>query len=194
MEAYLAQAQVNTQIVRPEDAIQDPKNPILTWSEQLIPTFQRYRIYSTQNQMEENILSSFPDYKLYKDRSIYVGTFLGGPLVAGYLAAENYKKLGQPNKVKNAWIIAILATIAILGALFFLPGVEKIPNYIIPLIYTGIAQFLVQKYQGNAIKAHIAKGGQVYSTWRAVWIGLIGVLVLVAIIAILMLLTDGKYL
>ena len=142
--------------------------------------------------MEENILPSFPDYKLYNDRSIYVGTFLGGPLVAGYLAAENYKKLGQPAKVKNAWIIALIATLAILGAIFFIPGLEKIPNYLIPLIYTAIAQFLIQKFQGNAIKAHIAQGGQIYSTWRAVWIGLIGVLVLVALVAVLMLVTDKR--
>ena len=142
--------------------------------------------------MEENILSSFPDYKLYNDRSIYVGTFLGGPLVAGYLAAENYKKLGQPTKVKNAWIIALIATLAILGAIFFIPGLEKIPNYLIPLIYTAIAQFLIQKFQGNAIKAHIAQGGQIYSTWRAVWIGLIGLLVLVALISVLILLTDKR--
>ena len=140
--------------------------------------------------MEENILSSFPEYKLYNDRSIYAGTFLGGPLVAGYLAAENYEKLGQPTKVKSAWITAIVATIAILGAIFFIPGLEKIPNYIIPLIYTVIAQFLVQKFQGDAIKAHIAKGGQIYSIWRAVLIGLIGVTVLIALIAAFMLLTD----
>jgi len=140
--------------------------------------------------MEENILHSFPDYKLYNDRSFYVGTLLGGPMVAGYLAAENYKKLGQPAKVKNAWIIALIATLAILGAVFFIPGLEKIPNYIIPLIYTAIAQFLVQKSQGNAIKAHIAQGGQIYSTWRAVWIGLIGLLVLVALISVLILLMD----
>ena len=142
--------------------------------------------------MEENILPSFPDYKLYNDRSIYVGTFLGGPLVAGYLAAENYKKLGQPDKVKNAWIIALIATLAILGAIFFIPGLEKIPNYLIPLIYTAIAQFLVQKSQGNAIKAHIAQGGQIYSAWRAALIGLIGVLILVALVCVLVLLTDKR--
>ena len=140
--------------------------------------------------MEENILSSFPEYKLYNDRSIYVGTFLGGPLVAGYLAAENYKKLGQPTKVKSAWIIAVIATVAIFGAIFLIPHLEKIPNYIIPLIYTAIAQFLIQKFQGDAIKAHIAKGGQIYSIWRAVLIGLIGALVLIAVIVAIMLLTD----
>ena len=140
--------------------------------------------------MEENLLSVPPNFKLYKDRAIYVGTFLGGPLVAGYLAAENFKQLDQPEKVKKAWTIAIIATVVIFGGIFLIPNMDKIPNYIIPLIYTGITQYLVQKYQGAAIKSHIEKGGQVYSVWRAVWIGLVGLAILLTIIFAIVLLTN----
>jgi hypothetical protein len=140
--------------------------------------------------MEENLILPLPDYKLYKDRAIYVGTILGGPLVAGYLAAENFKHIGQPDKVKNAWFVAIIATVVIFGVVFYIPGVQKLPNYIIPLIYTGIAQYLVQRFQGNAIKEHIAQGGQIYSVWRAVWIGLIGLLILLALIFAFILMTN----
>ena len=93
------------------------------------------------------------------------------------------------DKVKTTWIIAICATILIFGGLFLIPNIEKVPNYIIPLIYTGIAHFLVQKFQGVAIKAHIANGGQIFSTWRAVWIGLVGLFVLIAIIFVVAYLT-----
>ncbi|MCC6289465.1 MAG: hypothetical protein IT249_16420 [Chitinophagaceae bacterium] len=140
--------------------------------------------------MEEDLLPVQPAFKLYKDRAIYVGTFLGGPLVAGYLAAENFRNLGQQDKIKKAWTIAIIATVVILGSILLVPGIEKVPNFIIPLIYTLIAQFLVQKYQGAAIKAHIENGGQTYSVWRAVWVGLIGAIVLIAVIAIIVLLTN----
>jgi hypothetical protein len=140
--------------------------------------------------MEENLITPIPEYKLYKDRAIYIGTFLGGPLVAGYLAAENFRRIGQPDKVRTTWVVAIIATLVIFGIVFYIPGVQKIPNYIIPLIYTGIAQFLVQRYQGYAIKEHIEKGGQMYSAWRAVWIGLIGTLILVALVYIFILATD----
>jgi len=119
-----------------------------------------------------------------------LGTFLGGPLVAGYLAAENFKHLGQQDKVKTAWTIAIIASIIIFGAVFLVPDIDKVPRYIIPLIYTGIAQFLVQKYQGVAIKAHIESGGQTYSVWRSVWIGLVGLVILLAIIFAIVLLTN----
>ena len=142
--------------------------------------------------MDENLLPFQPTFKLYIDRAIYVGTFLGGPLVAGYLAAENFKQLGQTDKVKTTWIIAILATIIILSGIFLIPNIEKVPNYIIPLVYTAIAQFLVQKFQGTAIKIHIEIGGQTYSIWRAVWIGLVGFVILLAIIFAIVLMTNKE--
>jgi hypothetical protein len=56
--------------------------------------------------------------KIYTDRLIWAGTFLGGPLVAGYLIAENFKVFNEPNKVKLTWIYAIIATIVIFGGVF----------------------------------------------------------------------------
>jgi len=41
--------------------------------------------------MEQKINIQTPTEKIYKDRAIGVGTFLGGPLAAGYLIAENLK-------------------------------------------------------------------------------------------------------
>lgn len=128
--------------------------------------------------MEENSVSLSPTFKLYKNRAIYIGTFLGGPLVAGYLIAENFKQLGQTDKAKTTWVIAICATIGIFSGIFLLPICERIPNFLIPLIYTLIVQYLVQKFQSANIKAHIDAGGQTFSIWRVVWIGLVGVVVL----------------
>lgn len=140
--------------------------------------------------MEENLLTPEPGFKLYKDRSIATGTFLGGPLVAGYLTAENFKKLGQTEKVTRTWLISIMATIIIFGGIFLVPDIDKVPNYIIPLIYTAITQWLVQKFQGAAIKSHIESGGQTYSVWRAVWIGLVGLVILIAIIFVIIVLIN----
>ena len=144
--------------------------------------------------MEENVLQPIPTYKLYKDKAIYLVTFIGGPLVAGYLIAENFKQLGQLGKVKTTWIISIVSTIVIFGGLFLIPNVEKVPNYIIPIIYTGIAQILVKKFQEDAIKAHIETGGQTFSNWRAAWIGIVGLVILIAIIFIIVLLANRELL
>lgn len=140
--------------------------------------------------MEENILNPEPDFKLNKDRAVYLGAFLGGPLAAGYLIAENFKNLGQFDKVKNTWLIAIAVTILLIAAVLLVPGVKKLPSYIIPIIYALIAQALVRKYQMEDINAHIEKGGQLFSVWRGVLVGLIGAVVLLAIIVILFLITN----
>jgi hypothetical protein len=144
--------------------------------------------------MEENLLTSPPEFKLYKDRAIFAGTFLGGPLVAGYLAAENFKKLGDNKKATTSWIIGIAATIVILAAAFLIPGIENIPTYIIPITYTLIAQYLVKQYQGSAIEMHIKNGGPAYTVWRAVWIGLVGAVIFFGIALLFLLLTDSSVL
>lgn len=144
--------------------------------------------------MQEDLLTVPPDFKLYKDNAVWIGTFLGGPPVAGYLMAENFKRLGQPDKARTSWIIAIVSTLAIFGALFLIPGVEKIPGYVIPLAYTFITRALVQQYQGQAIKSHISQGGPSYSVWRAVWIGTVGAIILVAILFAVLLMMDKDFL
>ncbi|MEJ5055640.1 hypothetical protein [Sphingobacterium sp. MYb382] len=37
-----------------------------------------------------------PAYKIYSDSAITLGTFLGGPLAAGYMMAANFKAFNQP--------------------------------------------------------------------------------------------------
>jgi hypothetical protein len=53
--------------------------------------------------MIPDLLSVKTECKLYKDKAIWIGTFIGGPLVAGYLIAENYKKLGQDKNASKSW-------------------------------------------------------------------------------------------
>jgi hypothetical protein len=128
--------------------------------------------------------------KIYSMRSIWAGTFLGGPLTAGYLIAENFKTLGQIEKVKPTWIIAIIATIIIFGGIFMVPNTDKIPRQIIPLIYTAIAYYIVNEIQGDKIKAYISETGKAFSVWRSLGVGLIWAIITVIPIFIYVLLTD----
>lgn len=63
------------------------------------------------NNMEQTLEIQNGSKKIYKDKAIWVGTFLGGPLVAGYFIAENFKVFGEYGKAKKTWIYAILTTI-----------------------------------------------------------------------------------
>jgi len=120
--------------------------------------------------------------KIYKERAIWVGTFLGGPLVAGYLISENFKVFDQQEKARKAWIYSIIVTAIVFGGVFLIPDNVKVPNQIIPLIYTFIAYQFVQIYQKAKITTHINAGGQVYSWWRTIGVALIGLLITVIIV------------
>ena len=129
-----------------------------------------------------------PTEKIYKDRAISVGTFLGGPLVAGYFIAENFKAFGEYDKVKKTWIYTIIATVIIFGGILLIPESAKIPNGVIPLIYSGIATYLLKHFQGQNIETHINSGGEHFGWWRTIGIGLIGLIVtLIAVVAIVLL-------
>lgn len=140
--------------------------------------------------MEQKIEEQIQTRKIYTMGSIWSGTFLGGPLTAGYLIAENFKTLGQNEKVKLTWLIAIIATLAIIGGIFLIPNADKIPRQIIPLMYTAIAYYIVNETQSDKIKEYISKTGKAFSVWRSLWIGLIGSMITLLPILIYVFLTD----
>ena len=125
-------------------------------------------------EQEQAVNIQISEKKIYIDREINVGTFLGGPLVAGYLIAENYKVFNQDDKVRKTWIYTIIATIVIFGLVFFLPDSIKIPNQLIPIIYTGITYYLVKHFQEQSIRVHLGSGGQHFNWWRTIGVSLIG--------------------
>ncbi|HZH86487.1 MAG TPA: hypothetical protein VFD77_04155 [Brumimicrobium sp.] len=126
------------------------------------------------NEILDDVISG---EKIYKNRAIWVGTFLGGPLVAGYLLSQNFKSLGQPEKIKFTWIITIIATIVIFGGAFMISDDNKIPNQLIPIIYTAIAFGFYKKFQERSATDHIDSGGLVYSWWRVVGVSIVGLLI-----------------
>jgi hypothetical protein len=135
--------------------------------------------------MEETIDIEKPIYKIYKAKAIHLGTFFGGPLVAGYLIAENFKAVGDYSKYKKTWIITILFTIVLFTLILLIPDNSRIPNYIFPIIYSSIAFSLVKSFQGEIIETHQNNGGLFYSWWRIIGVAVIGLITLiVALLAI----------
>jgi hypothetical protein len=120
--------------------------------------------------------------QVYKSQMVRIGTFLGGPLVAGYMIAENYKAFDEPDKAKKAWIYAIAATVVIFGGIFLVPESVNIPRVIIPLLYTWATYYIVQNLQGAQIDAHVNTGGLVYSWGRVIVVSLISLAATLAVI------------
>jgi 4-amino-4-deoxy-L-arabinose transferase-like glycosyltransferase len=141
--------------------------------------------------MEEDILVPAPPYKLNKEWAIFLATFLGGPLPGAYLAAENFRRLGEPEKVKWTWGIAILLLAVVVVGFLFIPAFSHIPNYILPVIFVVIARMLIKRYQEPAIQKHISEGGQIYTVWRAVLVGLIATVLILGAVFGMGLLADN---
>lgn len=123
--------------------------------------------------------------KLFSQRSIGIATFFGGPAAAGYLVKKNYEAYNQEDNGKKAFIIGIISTILIFAGIFSIPEhiLDKIPNAVIPAIYTAIIYLIVEKIQGNRIKEHKDSGGEFYSGWKATGIGAVFMVILLAMIA-----------
>lgn len=124
--------------------------------------------------MEETIDLEKPELKVYTEKAVRIGTLLGGPLVAGYLMAENFKVFQEPRKAATTWVFAVAATVIIFGSLFFIPESVKIPNILIPLICAGVASYFVQRCQRSSLNAHIEVGGPTYHWSRVLGISLVG--------------------
>jgi predicted neutral ceramidase superfamily lipid hydrolase len=130
--------------------------------------------------MEQTLLDPGLTNKIYSVRSIRIATFIGGPLVAAYLMAANFKQFGEEHKVTRTWLWSILIFIALIIISFFLP--DSIPNIVYNLVYLLIASFFVQKYQAEKIDSHINSGGLTYKTYRAVLIAIVSMIIMVAIL------------
>ncbi len=111
--------------------------------------------------------------KLYSQKAITIATFFGGPLAAGFLARQNFINLGKGDYGRNSMYIGIISTILLFVGIFSIPEniINKIPNYIIPAIYTPIIYYLIEKYQGKELKEHKDNNGEFYSGWKATGIG-----------------------
>lgn len=113
--------------------------------------------------------------KVYKSGAIIGGTFLGGPMVAGYMFAENFKALSEPEKAKSAWIISIIATVVIFGGIFLLPlDFDNFPRFIIPISYSAIAAGLFKKNQEEKVNEHLENSDKAFGFGRTFAVGIIG--------------------
>ncbi|NLO71824.1 MAG: hypothetical protein GX102_12950 [Porphyromonadaceae bacterium] len=118
--------------------------------------------------------------KLYSQRAIAIATYFGGPLAAGILIRKNSLNLGREKEGLIALIVGIVSTILLFYGILQIPEpiLDKIPNVLIPAVYTGIIYLIVEKTHGQILKKHKEENKEFYSNWRATGIGLICTVVL----------------
>jgi hypothetical protein len=114
--------------------------------------------------------------KVFTNRAISVATFFGGPITAGFLISKNFKIFGNDNAARNSIFIGVLSTVVIYAVLFIIPEHinDKIPQSLIPSVYTAIIALLVNRFQGENIKNFLENSGEKASNWLAAVYGLLG--------------------
>ncbi len=132
-----------------------------------------------------------PTDKIYKERAIWVGSFLGGPLIAGYFIAENYKALNDPENAKATWTYTIPITILIFSLALIIPKFENFPSLLIPLTYSMGAYLFSKYYQGPGMEAHLESGGEEFGWARIIWISILGLVVTFIMMFLFVLIIDG---
>lgn len=108
--------------------------------------------------------------KTYKDKNIWVGTLIGGPLAAGYLISENFITFEEPEKVKPTWIITIIVTILAV----LVPQFINFPTGLIPIVISALAFGLFKKYQEDKQINYVKSGGSVHSWGRVLAVSILG--------------------
>lgn len=125
-----------------------------------------------------------PQSRLYTKWSVSWWTFLGGPLAWGYFLGKNFQALWNSEASRNSFAGWIIAMFAIVLFIIFTPEaiIEKIPNSVIPAIYTATVYWIMMQYQETQIQAHLKKGGERYTAWRTTGIWIISVIILFVIL------------
>ncbi len=115
-----------------------------------------------------------PAYRLYDSNAVAVAAFFGGPLAGTVLMASNYRKLGQGNEGVLALVLGAAASV---GVIYMAVKTTASPAVaeIVLFVCTWLA---ARQLQDDAIKTHVAWGGQLYSKGRAFGVAILTTLVL----------------
>jgi hypothetical protein len=98
--------------------------------------------------------------KIYSKNQIDIATFIGGPLIAGYLLSQNFKTFGEKEAAKKSTIFSILGLLLLISAFVLLPEsiTSKIPNIFVAVIPIVIASLVVRIYQSKKIEEYLKSG------------------------------------
>ena len=120
---------------------------------------------------------------LYKVGAVALATFFGSPLAGAYLLGRNLQALGRGGETGGVWGIAIALFVVGMALAFILP--ESVPA--LPFTVAQVVGMfaLTQQRIGPAMILHGEQGGLLYSNWRALGIGLLfGLAVVAALLAV----------
>ena len=114
----------------------------------------------------------------FSPRQVYIGTFVGGPLAAGYYLSKNFKLMEKPALDTACKVLGVIFTIMLFGVTFQLP--KDFPNTLIPIVYSAVAASIVWQWQITKEEVEAVDLYTFQSNWRVAGISLASLLLTVA--------------
>ncbi|PPK88441.1 hypothetical protein CLV84_1408 [Neolewinella xylanilytica] len=128
---------------------------------------------------------------VYLEKSLWISTFIGGPLAAGYVLATNFRTLDRAERIPQVWVSAVALALFLYYLVDFVPPLADLPGFVPPLLTALLAHYVFQRTQLSEINVLIDRGGGVYSKWRGVLVGIGGGVVSFAGFVVLELIREG---
>ena len=129
-------------------------------------------------EQEQVLAPPAPTKKIYMPWMIYVATFIGGPLVTGYMTWRNFRVFGDNRKATISLVTGIVATIGIISLNMLVPDYTASLYRMIPIGYTLVAYALIRHYQIPYIESHRYEGGPIFGWGRSIVLGLASLAIL----------------
>jgi hypothetical protein len=114
---------------------------------------------------------------------ISLATFLGTPIAGMYLLSVNRRRMGNASLATTTLLGGIGATALMIGIGVLLP--ESVGRAL-PIGVT-IAAGQYARTEQPLLDAHVSRGGQKESSWKAAGIGLVGMVVLLGMVFVFLL-------
>lgn len=122
-----------------------------------------------------------PQERIYTSRAILVSTLLTGPIVGGYMLAENFRAFGERSRATRSLVISILGTLLLFIATISIPFLERLPPIVFSAAFAWTIYFTVQHYLSERMSAHFKAGGKKTGLGKVILVCVLGGLITVAL-------------
>jgi hypothetical protein len=116
----------------------------------------------------------------YTPGQIALACALGSPVASGWLIAVTCRGAGEGKKGQLALILGIVVTVILIRVGFILP--PKTPEMPLSALVLIIVFHTTKHFLNPVIESRVANGAVKGSWWMAIGIGLLGMIVVVAVV------------
>ena len=128
------------------------------------------------------------ELRLYSLNQITLAAFLGSPFPGFWLAARNLDAMGRWRMHRRCLWWGVGLTLFNVVLAFVVP--EPVPGPVVSVPFIVVTRLVAKHWFGQVLAAHHAAGGAQGSWWVTVLVGVMGLLVVVALIILPALVMD----